>query len=262
MRLIDNLYLQHCENLRMIERAISCVQLALRNYISLEDGVNSQIYTRLLSHLVNTWVEVRLLKLTYEPFAFSDDKKLEILKGGSLEDKWKIALDNSFCKAFKLTDKNKIMTSNTVQFTARKRYEALKQLIEKDLLSSAEVRNRIAHGQWKFAFTFDLLKISSDLMREIKKENILTLQFRLALFKSMGQIIHDLAVSKKTFERDFDENYGKIEVQLQNSKNVDFRLYKKKLVEKKLRGLEKKKENYHKLRPILKSDNVHRSLGI
>ena len=80
---MDNNYVYHCENLRMIEKAITNIELALRNYISTSDSANTQIYTRVLSHLVNSWVEVRLLKLVYEPDAFSNDKKVEIITTSS-----------------------------------------------------------------------------------------------------------------------------------------------------------------------------------
>jgi len=239
---MDNNYVYHCENLRMIEKAITNVELALRDYISLSDNANTQIYTRVLSQLVNSWVEVRLLKLVYEPDAFSDDKKGKIITTSRLEDQWRSALDCAFCKAFSLKDITKISSPN-VRYTARKQYEAVKQLIEKDLLASSEVRNRIAHGQWRYAFTSDLQKINPDLMRDINKENILVLQFRLALFRSLSQIIHDLAVSKKTFERDFDNNFKKIESQIVNAKKVSFTVYQQKMVRKKQRGIIKKTQN-------------------
>lgn len=241
---MDNNYEYHCENLRALEKAITNIELTLRNYLSIRDEVNSKTYTRILSHLVNSWVEVRLLKLVYEPDAFTDEKKLKILSPKlSLEERWKAALNSSFCKAFSIKDYRKIVTSPNVQFGARKQYEALNERIEKDLLPSYEVRNRVAHGQWIYAFTTDLLNINEDLMRDINTENILVLQFRLALFKSLAQIIHDLAVSKKTFERDFNDNYKKIEAQLANAKNVSIRDYQEKMVLKKQRGLAKKKLN-------------------
>ena len=80
-------------------------------------------------------------------------------------------------------------------------------------------------------------------MRDINKENILVLQFRLALFRSLSQIIHDLAVSKKTFERDFDNNFKKIESQIVNAKKVSFTVYQQKMVRKKQRGIIKKTQN-------------------
>lgn len=60
--------------------------------------------------------------------------------------------------------KRKIEKINDVStdITPRTRYNMLMELISNDLLASTQVRNRIAHGQWKFAFNNDLRGLNNN----------------------------------------------------------------------------------------------------
>ena len=129
-----------------------------------------------------------------------------------------------------------------MQFTARVRYNELKNLISSDLLPSIEIRNRIAHGQWKIAFTNNLRNTSSPLTGQLRLENIVLLQLKKKLLIGLSSLIHDLAVSPLTFERDFDKNYKLIEQNKRNLHKRDFCLYKQKMIDKYQRGIVKRNE--------------------
>ena len=238
------MYKQICENLREIQAGIKLVQLDLRQYIAAGKTKNEYIHTKLLSYLITCWVEVRILKLAYEPPAFTQDETIEIISSSTLENMWITALNIAICKASKISKIQDVDTiAHNIAFTARTRYKELIKLIKDDLLESIQVRNRIVHGQWLYAFTDDLMKVSSDITGRLRRENIVILQLRYALFKSLAQIIHDLAVSRPTYERDFDSNYRKIEVQRKNLHHRDVCIYRRKQIEKYQRGLKKRREN-------------------
>jgi len=237
------LYKDHCKNVWKIEKAIKLIQINLRRYISTEQEENEYIYTKLLSYLVTCWSEVRILKLTHEQSAFTQREIDQIKSSRTLKGKWLSALNISICKAYNINITNdQSLISRKLDFTPRRRYEGLIDLIQNDLLESISVRNRIAHGQWWIAFTRDLKNTSKKLTAKLHKENIVNLQLQLKLFISLGQIIHDLAVSPATFERDFDINYKKIEQQRNNLHNRDYNKYKQKMREKYQRGLLKRRK--------------------
>lgn len=238
---MDSYYKQHCENLRMIENAIKSVQRILRGYISKDEEINVYVYTKILSHLINSWAEVRVLKLIYEHGAFSDSEKTKIIKCDGAKEKWDMALAIAFCKRYDISIKN--IDSVTTPITPRTRCQMLSELIDNDLLESTQLRNRIAHGQWKFAFNSDLLRINEGLTRILRQENIVKLQLKLKMFKSLAQIIQDLAVSKPTFERDFDDNFRRIEEQKRNFHNRSYDNYRGKMILKLKRGLEKRNQS-------------------
>jgi hypothetical protein len=230
---------KHHANLRLLEKAIKSVQLELRRYISVGDENRCYIQTKVLSHLISSWAEVRVLRLAYERSAFAPDEISAILSAATLRDKWLTALQIAVCKAYHLPVWSDPVTR--LAFTPRQRFQALVAIINQDLLDSYEVRNRIAHGQWFYAFTNDLSAISTDLTGKLRTENIVQLQLKLKLFRSLAQTIHDLAVSPPTFERDFDRNYRVIEEQKTNFHNRTFAEYKQKMVEKYQRGLKKRR---------------------
>lgn len=236
-----NYYSQHCENLTMIEKGIKTIQRTLREYISNDDLSRSYIYTRILSLLVNSWIEVRLMKLVYTDGAFNDSELLKIMGSKTLEKKWTTALNLAFCNAFGLNDPTEITEKKIAQKIVEQ-HSSLIRTIEDDLVPAITMRNRIAHGQWKHVFSSNPKNINDDLTRKLEQENILILQYRLRLFEALTQIIHDLAVSKDTYVRDFNNNFTKIENQQKNSTSADYEEYKKKMIREKQYGLEKKRE--------------------
>jgi len=234
-------YYYHCENLKTISEAIKSIQRTLRIYISKNEEKNIYIYTKILSFLINSWAEVRLLKLIYEKDAFSESEINEILILNA-DERWQHVLNIAFCKAYRIPNIDKIDNSQ-ISYTSRSRREALLKLIKEDLIDSIQARNRIAHGQWKYAFNNDLKTLNGELIKNLKKENIIKLQLKLKMFQSLAQIIHDLAVSTPTFERDFDVNYKKIEEQKQNFHKRDYDDYKEKMIKKRTNGLKKREIN-------------------
>lgn len=224
----------------MTERAIKSTQRTLRDFISKDEEKNIYVYTKVLSHLVNTWAEVRVLKLVYEQNAFSDSEKTRIIKSDGAKEKWEKTLKIAFSKRYDVAIKN--INSGRVPITARTRYRMLLELIKKDLLESNQLRNRIAHGQWWYAFNSNLLRINGKLTGILRQENIVRLQLRLKMFISLAQIVQDLAVSKSTFERDFDNNFKIIEEQQRNFHNRRYDDYRAKMISKRRRGLERRNQ--------------------
>ena len=231
---MNSYYHEHCENLRLIEGAISSVQRTLREYISKSDDKNSEIYTKILAYLINCWAEVRIIKLVYEKNAFTDSEITHIIGKKSLNDKWKRSLETAYRKSFQISSDTQINDA---------KYSMLLDIIDNQLLPSAQIRNRLAHGQWRFAFTSNLQNINDGLTNDIKNDNILKIQLRHKIFKDLSQLVHDLAVSTPTFERDFNNHFRKIEEKKHQMNNRKYEAYVNTLVAKKIKGQKKKHSN-------------------
>lgn len=233
------MYKIHTENLKILEASIALIQRDLRKYISMEEARNVNIYTKLLSHLVTCWMEVRICKVVYEQNAFSSCNIEQILHSQlSLEEKWIKALNIAICKAYDLSLANPIEMQ--LSFTNRVKYCELIKIINEDLAPSIQLRNRIAHGQWQYALTNDLRNFSSELTGKLRIDNIVNLQLKIEMFRSLAQIIHDLIVSPPTFERDFDNNYKKFEQQKLNLHKRSYEKYKVSMIAKYKRGFLKR----------------------
>ncbi|HCW54752.1 MAG TPA: hypothetical protein DG753_13685, partial [Clostridium sp.] len=75
-----------------------------------------------------------------------------------------------------------------------------------------EKRNRIAHGQWIIAFNNVLSDFSSEITKELNKDNYILLIQKLDIFKEIAFMINNLVAStlKKQFKNNFDEYYMKL----------------------------------------------------
>jgi hypothetical protein len=56
------------------------------------------------------------------------------------------------------------------------------------------VRNRLAHGQWMYLLNNDNTDVSPTYMASVKRENLLSLQFKKSLMGYVSNAIHDLVV--------------------------------------------------------------------
>lgn len=95
--------------------------------------------------------------MVYEQQFNETDRRLILTNNSlSLEEKWKNTLNLSFSKAFGIdytkfgisSDNVKSKLSRTQQYW----FEDLHEFIENDLNTVVKIRNKIAHGQWEFAF--------------------------------------------------------------------------------------------------------------
>lgn len=212
------MYHKHCENLRYLRKGIDVIKLNLNQSISQEDEIKINIYNKILSSTITSWAEVRILKLVNEQSGFTDEEKKFIeVTHLSLQQKWENALKISICKAYGinyLTSNDKLISDNIVEANLsndiKVKFNELKNIINNDLVPSINIRNKIAHGQWKHPIANDFKSVNIELENEFCNENIIRFSYRINVFEKLSQIIHDLCVSKPTFERDFDRLFANI----------------------------------------------------
>jgi len=231
------MFQKHCKNLQQIEYAIKQIQRDLRQYIAKKNLEAEKTYTKILSILVVAWTEESLMKLLYQHKIFSDVERQKVLKKRTLEGKWKQCLDIVIVRAFKVPE-TKIISS--IPFTFREYYKELVRIIENDFVQSIEVRNRIAHGQWVYTFTKELDKISPNIMKLMNTDNIIAIQMRMKILRTLISIITDFCISPQLAKRDFDKKYRVIDEQVNNLHKRDYKKYKECMIKKYLRGQEKR----------------------
>ncbi len=151
------MYKKHCSNLRQINYSIKELENSIKYSIKTNSSIAITTYTNIHSFLTGAWIEVSLYKLVYEQQFNETDRRLILTNNSlSLEEKWKNTLNLSFSKAFGIdytkfgisSDNVKSKLSRTQQYW----FEDLHEFIENDLNTVVKIRNKIAHGQWEFAF--------------------------------------------------------------------------------------------------------------
>ena len=147
---------------------------------------------------------------------------------------WLFTIELAFRKRYNIPRAQ--LSESSLNHSIHSRYTSIVEMVDLDLRSIVEVRNKLAHGQWRYPLNSDNNDVSQEHMDSLRKENILSLQYKKQLINHLSNIIHDLVVSKPTFERDFDRHYMFIVNTRMNLKSRDYNDYKEKLIEKYEKG--------------------------
>lgn len=117
-----------------------------------------------------------------------------------------------------------------------------------------ELRNKLAHGQWRYTLTNDELGISVSEMRAVRHENSLTIKLKHTLLLHLVDVVHDLVVSEPTFARDFDDHFRRLEAARIDLENSTFSKYEAQLKARHARGLKLKSYN------LMTSEERHQTI--
>lgn len=101
------------------------------------------------------------------------------------------------------------------------------------------MRNKLAHGQWKYPLNDRMDNVAQDQMNILRGENVFSLRQKFNLLKILCQIVHDLVVSKPTFERDWDKHFGRFEQTRTDIKRMSYDKWEARVRAQYKRGLEK-----------------------
>lgn len=238
MKSSKKIYSFHVQNLRSIEIAMNCIALSMRKAISQEDKKTIFSFTRLYALLLGTWSECRFNKLIYEPVGFSHPERSLIRSKGSQLDRWLMTIELAFRKHYNV--KKAKLSDNNLPHSAFSRLCALSDLILKDLRIIIELRNKLAHGQWVYPLNNEGNDVVQEQFDSLRNENILSLQFKKKIIAYLSDSIHDLVVSRPTFERDFDMHYRLILETRRNLTTRDYLSYKKMMRKKYKKGISKR----------------------
>jgi len=235
----SKLYRYHVENLRSLEVALGSTSRSARAAIACGDKSAIQSFVRLYAFLLGAWAETRLRKLLYEGSGFSASHRKRVLDEGTQLDQWKKAVELGF-RVHYGKPRAAIQPGN-FPATAAFRYHATIAAIDEWLGPTISVRNKLAHGQWVYPLNSTGTDIAQDMYVPINKENLLALQYKMALLKELAQLAHELIASPPTFERDFDLRFDRIAGIVTNLESRRYEDYAANLVQKRARGVERRR---------------------
>lgn len=235
----QKLYQYHVKNNHSVEIALKNASLAARKAIAEENVPGTKSFVSLYAFLLGAWAENRLKKLLYEsPGLTANERNLVSVKSSQFE-KWEKLIEVVFRKHYQVPAA--ALDDSSLPFTAAARYKALNEILNQDLKSVIEIRNRLAHGQWVYPLNSDENDIEQGKYQALNQENIAALQYKKSMITSLADIAHDLVVSLPTFERDFDKHFKQTSNTRKNLKNRSYQKYAENLIEKRKRGIQKRK---------------------
>jgi|GEM_PF-1245402 len=211
-------YAAYVENLQSIEYSIKDTFNIAKNKISKKQQTTKHFNAtiRLLILQLGIWSEARFFKLLNEYHPRSKQKLISVLELKLLAlnkhkiEQWKTIIELAFRKHYQIYIGVEL-TANNLGDDKFSKYENLLNTVEKYLQSIIEVRNKLAHGLWIHQLKENGSIIQNQNLININNENIITLEKKYQILKYLTQIIHDLILSKATFERDFEKHYKEIQ---------------------------------------------------
>lgn len=233
MKSPEKLYKYHSKNLRAVGAGLEDVLASARSAIARGHPKSVATHLRLYAFLLGAWSEARLLKLLYEPQAFNVDERKSVLGEQALL-RWHAVLEAAYRRHYGIP--NAALRPPALPATASGRLQTLQAVLDEDLSSIITLRNKLAHGQWAYPLNDALDDVAEPQMKRLRQENLLTLKFKASMIDSLCACIHDIVVSKPTFERDFDNHLRHIAQLRMDLVQRKYAAWERKLVDKYKRG--------------------------
>lgn len=223
------LYSFHVANLRAVSRGFDHVLTSARNAIAQDDDESTKTYICLLSFLLGTWSEVRLLKMLYEPMGFSQNDRSRILKVNAL-DSWLLSVEIAFRKHYCIP--RAALCPPELSSTTHFRLKRLTGILRDDLGDVITMRNKLAHGQWEYPLNEALDDVAQGQKDSLRIETLLSLIQKRKLLEILCQVINDLTVSRPTFERDWDKHFRQFEQTRTNLKRKSYSKWESQIIKR------------------------------
>jgi hypothetical protein len=203
----EELYDIHSQNLAAVDRGLNRLRLSANRAVAQGQRAVEADLTKVYALLLATKLEARLRKVLYEAAALDEPTRAKVLAQRSQDAQWLRLVDEAFKRKYGVGR----LTKLTLPATAWLRREVLRDAIRTDLAPVIRLRNCLAHGQWAVTLNNAGTATSKELDRMLQDLNLVALKHRERLIDKIGETVSDLAISRRTFERDFDRHFRAVE---------------------------------------------------
>ena len=193
------------ENVRAVDHGIRIFRQDLNKRLCRSSGEDLERYTRIYGMLFCTWAEACLLRMIYTPYGFSADQISAVLNARTIEDKWTTCLQFAFHNSEEREQKS------LKQALGPK----LERLITNIIATPAQIRNKIAHGQWKQPFNSNSTALNSDTAILMQAVDVIEIDRWFFVFTEFAQIVEDgMESPERAFRRDVWLRLDNLETEL------------------------------------------------
>ncbi|MGJ1323137.1 hypothetical protein ACR780_10625 [Sphingobacterium faecium] len=177
-----NAYVVNVKDFLIAEKEIKrTINSALKKNKNNTVNVQTKIYALLYS----TYSESSFMKMILTPHGFEQKYIVEILKQGSIQEKWYKTIELAFLK-FNLSSKGSEVPN---------KIQELKKIILEFVVNPSVIRNKIAHGQFSIALNSYNTALNNDLSQKIEDLNVVYIYRLFEINKKLVAIIEDLIES-------------------------------------------------------------------
>jgi hypothetical protein len=215
----------HIRNVRALKRANVQITRCLNQSIREDNKYLREASLKTLVILLVSLLEASLDALLTSTQQVSETMRIDrVYKQHSEIERYRCVIHHFFCKHY---NKNKVapLTELKIGRTNYARYEMLNNLLNNEISTLLNLRNRFAHGQWVIALNENKSQPQNNITGLINRLDKNTIVVMKNAITSFVKIIRDLVVSLPTFERDFDKHCKIIDKVKHDLINYDLELH-------------------------------------
>ena len=193
------------ENVRAIDHGIRIFRQDLNKRLRRGSTEDLERYTRIYGMLFCTWAEACLLRIIYTPYGFSAGQISTVLDARTIEDKWTTCLQFAF-------HNSEIREQKSLKQAVG---PTLERLITNIVTTPAQIRNKIAHGQWKQPFNSNSTALNPGTAILMQAADVIEIDRWFFVFAEFAQIVEDgIESPERAFRRDVWARLDSIENEL------------------------------------------------
>jgi hypothetical protein len=172
--------------------------------LSIKNKLNSNLdlLTKIYAVIYSSFAEICFLKMIHTPYGFSENTISQINTQRNLEEKWRKCMELAFIQINNLNNVGEIQNKKLI----------LNRLIDKYIIEPSQLRNKIAHGQWKVALNNNNTARNNQTTLRINNLDFVQIDILFEIYEKIGQVVEDLIESPhKTHFRDFYNHLVELE---------------------------------------------------
>lgn len=210
---IPEFYKTQSRNVRYLKQVQNVLRKDINKSIARHDDFSVKYKTLQFAQLYSALSEAQFLQILYTPNGFQLSEIENIQNQSAIFDSWKLMVEIAFGRLNNWKGNPDFKNRND------KINKYISDYIEKPQL----IRNKIAHGQWLYAFNSDNSNINTETTYKIKDLNITTISIWFEVHQYLCFIIRDLIQSpSKGFHNNYWTNLSELETYLSKTSSWSF----------------------------------------
>lgn len=147
--------------------------------------LTARVQTKIYALLYSTFSEANFMKMILTPYGFEQAFVDEILRQGSVQEKWFKCIDLAFTKFSSASKGSEVPNKK----------QELKKIVQQYIIDPSVLRNKIAHGQLTIALNSKVTDLHEDLTGQLAAIDTVMVYRWFEINRKLSHIIEDLIES-------------------------------------------------------------------
>ncbi len=217
------IYRASVENVKELKRNRKKINQLVNQSIRTKSPDFIKALTKTYALIYSSFAETCFLKMIHTPYGFSDDLIQQITSQRNLANQWNKCLELAFQQILNMKNMGEVQNKK----------QTLERLINKYIIEPSQLRNKIAHGQWKVALNTENTKTNTETTNKINSIDFVKVDILFLVYEKISQALEDLIESPhKTHFRDFYKHLTELNELVEKTKNWSMETKIKVIIEK------------------------------